>query len=55
VKPKPKIKRLKNSGHFLASYESKDGKKYEALGINFQDAMEKWYDNFRKELKLGGG
>ena len=33
--------------------ESKDGKKYEASGVTIQDAMDKWYQSFSKEL--GGG
>jgi hypothetical protein len=55
MKPKPKIKKIKNSGAFLAYYESENGEKYQAVGLTFQDAIDKWYCNFREELKLGGG
>tara|TARA_R110000803_G_scaffold116825_5_gene185389 strand:+ start:595 stop:756 length:162 start_codon:yes stop_codon:yes gene_type:complete len=53
VRPKPKIRRIQESGSFLAYHESKDGKKYEASGITMQDAIDEWYQLFSKEL--GGG
>lgn len=53
MKIKPKIKKIKNSNSYLAYYKSEDGESYEALALTFDDAIEKWYKNFAKQL--GGG
>jgi hypothetical protein len=53
VKIKPKIKKVKSSNSYLAYYTSDDEKSYEALALTFDDAIEKWYKLFAKEL--GGG
>jgi hypothetical protein len=55
MKPKPKIKRIQESGSFLAYYQSEDGKEYKAIGLTFQDAIDSWYLKFSKEFNLGGG
>ena len=54
MKPKPKIKKIKNSGAFLAFYESEDGKRYEAIGVTSLDAMDNWYKKFGGEFGYGG-
>lgn len=55
MKPKPKIKKIKNSNSFIAYYQSEDGKEYKTIGLTFQDAIDNWYCKFKKELNLGGG
>jgi len=55
MKPKPKLKQIKGSDLWLASYTSKDGNKYEVTSKSMKLAVAEWYSKFKKELKLGGG
>jgi len=55
MKPKPTIKKIRGQDIWFASYESESGKKYEVESDSFESVLKKWYNKYKKELKLDGG
>ena len=55
MKPKPNIKKIRGQDIWFASYESESGKKYEVESDSFESVLKKWYNKYKKELKLDGG